>query len=91
MKNKNVFKYLIIGFSLIALIVVSFVLYTTIENNKIKRNSEWVLDSYENWVEDKSNKYFNKNAATEFLEYLVGEDQVDQKYLNYVWVHNCFS
>ena len=88
MKNKNVFKYLIIGFSLIAVIVVSFVLYTTIENNKIKRNSEWVLDSYENWVEDKSNKYFNKNAATEFLEYLIGEDQVDQKYLNYVYYND---
>lgn len=83
MKKKDFIKYGIIAIIFVILIAVSLVIYSNYKNKKIKSESEWIFETYDSWVDTKSVLYTDNEAAFEFYEYILKENKLDSKYLNF--------
>lgn len=83
MLNKKIIKIAILLFIFGTLAVL-----TGCSNNKMKKllkNSEWIVNSYNEWVEYEAHKYYGEEASYEFLNYLIDEEKVNNEYLNYAY------
>lgn len=47
---------------------------------------EWIIDSYDSWGEIDSYIYNDEEASYEFFNYLIDEEVVENKYLNYIYL-----
>lgn len=83
MLNKKIIKTVILIFIFGTLVVL-----TGCSNSKMKKllkNSEWIVNSYNEWVEYDAHKYYGEEASYEFLNYLIDESKVNNECLNYAY------
>ena len=84
MKNNKNLKYGIIGGAFILIIALVFIINGVVTNNKVKSDSEWIINSYNYWEDKNAYLYLKEEAAYEFFNYLIEEEKVDETYMNYI-------
>lgn len=88
MINKILNKICICLF-IIPILLISIGCSDKVDEKKLKKDSEWINETYSLWIDNDSKYYINEEAAFELFNYLVDEKKFESKYLNYVYLDDC--
>lgn len=88
MINKILNKICICLF-IIPVLLLSIGCSDKVDEKKLKKDSEWINETYRSWKVNDCKFYINEEAAFEFFNYLLEEHEFESKYLNYVYLDDC--
>lgn len=71
---------------LLILIFVTNVGCGRAKEKKLISSSEWIIDSYDSWSNYDGYVYNDEEASYEFFNYLINEEVVENKYMNYIYL-----
>lgn len=87
MINKILNKICICLF-IIPVLLLSIGCSDKVDEKKLKKDSEWIIESFNYWVDVDSYLYLDEEASYELFNFLVDEEVFEHKYFNYVYMND---
>ena len=85
---KKIISKICLCFFLVFIFSVNTGCKKRVDENRLISASEWIVNSYNDWCEDDGYYYDDMEASYEFFDYLIEEEVVENKYLNFIYLDN---